>query len=263
MFKLFPGRYLLLILVCLSFFSCERILEVIKPTPPSKPVADCLIKREGYKEFRYANDKIQEITGYGHGNLPGDYPIVFTYNDKGQATSALYQTGRGATTHYYSYDEQGRIAHISVDPGQIPQVEYAYAISYKTDTITIDSKFEYIGIEWPEQTKIWSTHLYFKNGNLVRAYQPATSTNTDHFDVGFTYSGTTNKIAAQKKQFAFLLIDFVNPLMSKNLPMSRQNLLVEDPIYQTDLSYNWIIDERLYPVNNGQDNTLYFDYQCN
>lgn len=257
MYKLFLRKsYLLFLLLCCSFFSCERILELIKPTEPTKPTPICKIKSEDGKEFVYdAKGKLLYISNYGYSSSVPT-PLEFEYNEKDQIVRSTLQDSRAYIVKTYDYDLQGRLKHIYIEP-DADAFDYTTTFTYKTDTIFIESirKFKY------EEQQVYidrQVTLYFKDGNLIRAYHKYIR--PDHQDVEYdrvyTYTNTLNKISDIQKQVSFLTSDFNNPLISKNLPSA-----IVAPSDESK-GYSWIVNEKGYPVNNGLDNRLVYDYEC-
>jgi hypothetical protein len=244
----------LFVLLCCSFFSCERILELIKPAIPTKPAALCRIKMEDGRSFFYDQEgKLTRI--YGLAYSIDTLSQFFDYNDQDQVTR-WYTNGPDIPPRNYGYDSLGRLKRIAI----LTEGFYiTYAFTHKTDTIVIDQKVETSDSEESELLSTSQLSLCFQNGNLVRAYQTLDNSSSLSFDYGYTYTSIPNRIRDTKKKLAFLLEDFTNPLMSKNLPASRQNLRMGN---QTDRNYNWLLNEKGYPLNNGLDNRLIYEYAC-
>lgn len=258
MHKLLLRRsYLLFLLLCCSFFSCERILELIKPTDPTKLTPSCRIKTEDGRQFIYDQEgKLLRI--YGLAYSIDTLSQFFVYNDKDQIIR-WYTNGADIPPRNYTYDSLGRLKYMDI----LSEGFYTtYTFTHKVDTIVIDEKVETSDAEDAELLSTSQLTLCFKNGNLVRVYQRLDTSSSFFFDYGYTYTNPPNKIMDSKKMLAFLLEDFTNPLMSKNLPIARKNLLIEEPNNQTDRIYDWILNEKGYPLNNGLDNRLIYDYEC-
>jgi hypothetical protein len=250
--------YVLFLLLGLSFFSCEQLIEIIKPTHPKPTTDTCRIKSENGKEFVYDQEgKLVRIKDYGI-SYEGPAPLIFVYNEKDQIIQYYVDNGGEGPSRVFDYDSQGRLTEI------LHYFEFGmYArntISYKTDTIVIDYK---MGHEVEDDGPLVLTHhlttLCFKNEDLVRAYRPANETYQQSFDHTYTYTNTLNKVRDQKKKLVLLLEDFANPLMSKHLPASRRNTQGQN---QGTITYTWLFNEQGYPVNNGLTNQIVYTYEC-
>ena len=258
MYKLLLKKsYLLFILAGCSFFSCEKILELIKPSGPTKPVPSCRIKMEEEREFIYDQEgKLTRI--YGPAYSIDTLSQFFVYNDKDQVIR-WYTNGADIPPRNYAYDSIGRLKYMSI---LSEGFYHTYDFTHKVDTIVIDETVKTSDAEDAELISTNRRTLCFKNGNLIRAYQQIDNASSFSFDYGYTYTNTPNRIMDIQKKLAFLLGEFINPLMSKNLPESRKNLLIADVNNQTDRNYNWILNEKGYPLNNGIDNRLIYEYAC-
>jgi hypothetical protein len=263
MYKLLLKKsYLLFVLVSSSFFSCEQILELIKPTDPTKPVPSCRIKMEEEREFTYDQEgKLTRI--YGPAYSIDTLSQFFVYNDKDQIIR-WYTNGADIPPRNYAYDSIGRLKLITI---LSEGFYHTYDFTHRVDTIVIDETVKTSDAEDAELLSTSKITLCFKNGNLVRAYKQLDNSSSFAFDYGYTYTNTPNRIMDIKKKFAFLLFAFtqeafIDPLISKNLPQIRKNLLMEDPNNQTDRNYTWILNEKGYPLNNGLDSKIIYEYEC-
>lgn len=261
MSKIFSSKsYVLLLFLGLSFFSCEQLIEIIKPTHP-KPVADtCRIKTEYVKDYpahtrEYIYDQEGKLLRFNLG-APLSGPIVFEYNEQDQIIEYSSVYGDDNVTEF-AYDSLGRL-ELSIERFYIGPYYYIAerTFTYNRDRILIHYLRAYEGTDILSD---FQTVLVFKNDNLIRAYDLPSEINPTTFDYTYTYTNIPNRLRDQKKQLIFLLHDFTNPLMSKHLPASRRNTQGEDP---GTITYNWLLNEYGYPVNNGLTNQVIYEYEC-
>lgn len=259
MSKLLSSRsYVLFLLLSLSFFSCERLKEIIKPTHP-KPVADtCRIQldfTEGSPPTEYSYDQEGKLVRW-HRASDLYYDVAFVYNEKDQLISYYAPAVAGNDTiKNFTYDSLGRLKQTR---------EYRWpsddlnnqTFTYKKDTIIVD--YTHIGYDGRVYS-YYQTVLIFKDDNLIRVYRFPNETydSVYAFDITFTYTTIPNRLKNQKRPLLFVFQEFLNPFISKNLPATIGGTQGEP-----GAEYNWLLNEQGYPLNLGLDNAVVYTYAC-
>jgi hypothetical protein len=262
MIKLFNRQsFVLLLLFSCSFFSCEQLLEVVKPTPPKNQT--CRVTRAEPYGYEYDNTgKLIALTNFGNGPGGESLPMKLEYNEKGQISKGVFRVGDAVRTRTPFYNEAGKVSKFlltsDVPTEWITIDEYAYRgdtvyrthTNYQTytgDTVTLGG-FKTISI--------------FENGNLVRIENVPTKFDSVGFvpEVKtFEYSQTPNKLYEFKNQVLPILEPY-DPLQSKMLP-SKYTLYRRGQIVDTFM-YDWIFNEQGYPLNNGRYPGVTYKYEC-
>jgi YD repeat-containing protein len=217
---------------------------------------------EGGHLFKYDKyGKLITISGYGHGNLPGDYPLVFQYDDKGRVVGSSYATGKTAQVRSVDYDALGRpavtVSRDSWPTSLVTRDEYSYEIKGADSLIYITSTALYVHYEQPQVLHEYYYLIAYRNGNMIRFEKLPSGKErevTQVFVNIYEYSDKPNKLQSLYKKIGPAL-NYMGPMSSKMLPTK----VIANGI---TTNYNFILNEHGYPLNNGITTDAYYSYEC-
>ncbi len=113
--------YLLFALLCLTFFSCQHLIEIIEPTPPKQIEQTCRLINDVNNNgdtTRYSHNKLGRLqrTLFDQGsNTTAENRFLrnfFTYNEKNQLIRLFNVQWRQGFSHDIAYDAAGRVAKV-------------------------------------------------------------------------------------------------------------------------------------------------------
>jgi hypothetical protein len=261
--------FLLFTLIFCSFFSCQQLLDVIKPQPP-KPVDEtCQLTKKSQGTLgstrSYLYDSKGRVNKIIYDPNPGDVnPVRFEtdtliYNGSNQIVRQIRESFRSGFERNFEYDSQGRVTKdVTINNRSIePTVTNEY--TYLPDTTKVKTTYDHPleGITTREYTYV------FENDNLVSVL-----VDSDNIVNTYEYSTTLNKLSPLEKQLAYIngrTIDgrtSFTPFISKNL-VSRE----ENPQSGLVTGYTWELNDKGYPTKRSSVNRFgYFEelyeYTC-